>query len=124
MSDSFWVFLGLVLTAIVNGYVSLKTKKAVETTAADAANKLVMTNSATDSKLAKIDKTTNDVHTLVNSNMGTQLRLAAVALRRLADLTKEQADIDAATLAEEMLDAHVKKQEIVDSGGTTPNRIK
>lgn len=68
-----------------------------------------------DAKLNDIAKTGEKTHTLVNSNMGVQLRLNAVLSRRLADMTKEPADIDAANLAEQLLSAHEGKQSIVDT---------
>jgi len=66
-------------------------------------------------KMDILVKVANDTHTLVNSNMGVQLKISAVALRRVANLTKEPDDIAAADLAEKALSSHEAKQTIVDS---------
>ena len=59
----------------------------------------------------------DDIHTLVNSNMGTQLKLNSVLARRLADLPgATEADRTAATDAERMYNDHVAKQAVVDGG--------
>lgn len=54
------------------------------------------------------------IHTLVNANMGAQLKISAIALRRIADLTRLPGDISAAIIAEKLLYEHEAKQAIVD----------
>lgn len=66
-------------------------------------------------KLNAIAKTGEQVHTLVNSNMGTQLKLNAISLRRLATITNDPVDVDAAMLAEKLLKEHDAKQAAVDA---------
>jgi hypothetical protein len=66
----------------------------------------------------KSKKIIRDTHTLVNSRMGIQLRLTAVALHRLAIITKEPGDIEAAQLAQAQYDEHISQQSIVDAGKT------
>jgi hypothetical protein len=66
-------------------------------------------------KLNSIQKTGETVHTLVNSNMGTQLKLNAISLRRLATITNNPVDVDAAMLAEKLLKEHEAKQAVVDA---------
>jgi hypothetical protein len=61
-------------------------------------------------------KTTEAVHVLVNSAMSKALNVAAVALRRVATLTKESEDEKAARLAEAAYRDHEAKQRIVDQG--------
>ena len=68
---------------------------------------LQATNKTQDQKLSSI-------HTLVNSNMGAQLKISAIALRRVADLTKHPNDVAAADVAEKLLDEHEAKQATVD----------
>lgn len=70
-------------------------------------------------RLGKIAKTAESVHTLVNSAMGSQLKLNAVATRRLAMLTNAPVDVDAAELAAKALKEHESKQATVD-GVDTP----
>lgn len=55
-----------------------------------------------------------DTHTLVNSNMGTQLKISAVALAQLAAYTKNPEDAKAAKIAQQALEAHEAKQKAVD----------
>ncbi len=64
----------------------------------------------------ELARVAHDTHTLVNSNMAVQLRLAAGFARRLADITKNPDDEQAAALAELALAEHLKKQAIVDAG--------
>jgi hypothetical protein len=82
----------------------------------------------TDAALSNLAKVAADtqmtgeaVHTLVNSAMSQQLKIAAVALRRLAEKTRgtEEGPEDekAANLAEEGFRQHEAKQMIVDQGG-------
>ena len=65
-------------------------------------------------KLTELAVTTDKVHTLVNSNMGLQLKISASALRRVAELTNDKADIDIATEAERLSKDHESKQATVD----------
>lgn len=72
-------------------------------------------NAQTDDKLNAIALVADKTHTLVNSNMGAQLRISAVALRRVADITKHPDDDAAANLAENVLKEHEAKQAVVDA---------
>jgi len=71
-------------------------------------------------KLTEIAKTSDAVHTLVNSNMGRELKISAVALRRINSMTHVPEDERIAKLAETALTDHETKQAVVDSGGTRP----
>ncbi len=73
------------------------------------------TTKATDAKLEKIENTANATHVLVNSNMGAQLKISAIALRRLAVNTKDPGDEAAAIVAEKALAEHQGKQDKVDT---------
>lgn len=82
---------------------------------------LAETTAIADEKLTELTKITlatqkqgEAIHTLVNSNMGIQLKISAVALRRIADMTQHTDDIKAAQVADDALAEHNKKQEIVD----------
>jgi len=72
------------------------------------------------SKLNDIAKTGQAVHVLVNSSMSTQLRVSKVALQRVAELTNNPADIEAALLAEHLFEEHERKQRIVDNAPGAP----
>lgn len=67
-------------------------------------------------KVQTISKSTDAVHTLVNSNMGVQLEISEIALGRLAKLPgASKEDIAAWEKARNLLAAHVANQAIVDS---------
>jgi hypothetical protein len=66
-------------------------------------------------KLDRISETGEKTHTLVNSNMGAQLKLNATVTHRLAMLTGDPVDEEAAVLSKKMLDEHEAKQAVVDS---------
>lgn len=59
----------------------------------------------TDKKKAEavenLTKITQDTNTLVNTRTLSQLKITSIQLQRLADLTKEPADIEAARIAKE-----------------------
>jgi hypothetical protein len=63
---------------------------------------------------SSVDAKLTDVHTLVNGAMSTQLRLAKVALRRVADLTGHPDDVEAAVAADLAYREHEAKQAVVD----------
>jgi len=97
MADVFWSGLFSTITAILLGYLSYRTN-------------------LQDTKLKKIEKTGEQTHILVNSNMAVQLKISAIALRRLANMPKAtEEDRVAADLAEKALIEHNLKQEHVDS---------
>jgi hypothetical protein len=87
MSDAFWNgAFGLAL-AIIGVFMELQRRK-----------------------LAKVEKTGDQTHALVNSASLVQLRLYAVAARRIAELTGDNDDIEAAKLATTLAREHELKQ--------------
>lgn len=60
------------------------------------------------------DKKLDTIHTLVNGAMSSQMKISAVALRRVADLSKHPDDIAAAELAETTYREHQSKQKDVE----------
>lgn len=68
-------------------------------------------------ELRVIKETGKDNHTLLNSNMGVQLKVTALALERIAEITKEPGDIIVAQAAREAYDAHIKSQKTIDDKG-------
>ncbi len=74
----------------------------------------------TEEQLDTVIETGDKVHTLVNANMGVQLKLNMVVTRRLANLTKGtpdgSADEEAAMIAQQMYVEHIAKQGVVDAG--------
>ena len=65
-------------------------------------------------RLQDIHSTGEKTHILVNSNMGIQLKLNAANARFKANTTNDPIDIEAAMLAERMLEQHEKHQAAVD----------
>jgi len=66
--------------------------------------------------LREMRKVVDDTHTLVNSNMGVQLKLAMELSEFKAMTTNKPEDIQGAMVARHQYEEHVKKQEIVDRG--------
>ena len=61
-------------------------------------------------------KEVNDAtHTLVNSNMGIQLKIAMGLADRIAKLTNTKEDIADSLDTKRIYDEHMKKQAVVDS---------
>jgi hypothetical protein len=116
--------LFVALTACYQAYLQLETNKLAKTAAvkveevATKAEKVKQTldesTKRTDGKLDNLAKTTDATHVLVNSASLVNLRLYAVAARRIATLTNDQADLEAAVLAEKLVTEHEKKQRTVD----------
>lgn len=136
MDNQFWPAMSVIIPSFFTGlmtvvlaYLSYRTKSAVEKAGLEAtkaateasmeaqkvSDQLKVTDNAVDIKLTDLKKVTTDTHTLVNSNMEKALMISAVALRRVANMTKEGGDIKAAELAEEALAEHRKKQVKVDA---------
>jgi nitrogen fixation/metabolism regulation signal transduction histidine kinase len=128
--DTLWPALAIIVPsfcsvfgAVVIAWMQNKTKQAVVSTGAAAATKveevkdtLQAANAATGAKLGGLEKVAKDTHTLVNSNMGVQLKLAAALSKRLADMTKATEDVAEAIRTEAMYQEHMAKQAIVDAG--------
>lgn len=120
-------FFTLVMTIVV-AWMGQRNKKAVETagaaatTAANSASaeaakvshSLKMNTTATDERLADLKVVTGDVLVHVNSGMEKVLRVAAVALRRVADMSRDSKDVLAAEVAERELAAHMEAQVKID----------
>jgi hypothetical protein len=105
--------------------------RVLQKNAVDAADKvetvrtqLLDTQSATHRQLQNIQRTSDDTHVLVNNNMAIQLKISAMALRRVADLTKEEGDQAAAQEAEKSLTEHLGKQAHVDEAIKLRNRAE
>ena len=68
-----------------------------------------------DAQRTRIEDTGKKTHILVNSNMSEQLKISALALRRVADLTGDQNDVMVAEAAESAYAGHESKQAVVDA---------
>jgi hypothetical protein len=92
-------------------------RAAIAATAVEQVKKdLTISQDVVNEKLDKAEKIAVMTHTLVNSNMGAQLKMHALLARRMADKTHEPDDISAAKQAERLLAEHEGKQAVVDQG--------
>ena len=62
--------------------------------------------------------TSAKIHILVNSSMGSQLRLSMLQSRRLFEITYSDSDKDLCEEAERLYVEHMRKQSVVDQIGT------
>ena len=86
---------------------SERKQKKVVSKAADVAEQL-------NRKLDEIQESTDNTHSLVNSNMAIQLNINYVLATRLAKITNDPKDIEVAEQALIARDDHMRKQAIVD----------
>lgn len=112
-------------TAVVKRDLEIQTKQVNQATTANAV-KIESQVQNVQSTLARVDgektaaldellKMAVSIQALVNGKWTIQLRLTAVALRRLAELTRLPEDIAAAVLAEKLLSEHIAQQSAADS---------
>lgn len=66
----------------------------------------------------EVKKTGDATHTLVNGSFTVQLKISLIALERLAEITGNPKDIEAAKIAHDQYDQHLSKQNVIDQGGT------
>lgn len=79
------------------------------------ADKLVVTEKATDAKLQDIAVVVDATHKLSNSKMGIALRTARDLTRRLAEISNDPNDLILAKEAKAQYDEHQRQQERVDA---------
>lgn len=127
MSDVVWQALIAAVVTLVLAWMQRATKKAVEgvkdanlvasdaatTRAAEVKTDLLKAASKVESQLERVEKlgvSTHTLsvanHTLLNGGMEIQLQIAALALRRVADMGGDELDIRAAEYAEQRLAEH------------------
>ena len=135
VSDVVWQAAIAGFVTLVLAYMSQRTKAAVDVAASDAAKKVKDVKNTLDTvtaerdehaekqdkKLEDIAKVGTAVHALVNSAMGAQLKIGALALRRVADDHKGNPDDQAAAdVAEKALKDHIAGQAIIDAKSGNP----
>jgi hypothetical protein len=118
VSDVVWQAAIAAVVTIALGWLQYRTKVAAEKAVEkvdEVKETLRSTESDHDVKFDALAKVTDKTHTLVNSRMGAQLRIAASALRRLAGqpgATPE--DVAIAEEAEKLSREHEAMQAKVD----------
>lgn len=110
VSDVVWNALIAGIVTVVLALIARKAERKVAEVKVDLEKATIKT----DKKLTNIAKVSESIHTLVNSNMGLQLRISMLALSRVAELTKHVKDIRAAKVAIKAYRAHEAKQKLVD----------
>ncbi len=101
----------MVAVGLFNSLQGVKAKAEVQQVAAT----LEQTKMVASAERAETLKGVQAIHTLVNSNMGAQLKVSAVALRRVAEYSSHPDDVAAADMAERQLRDHEAKQATVDA---------
>jgi sensor domain CHASE-containing protein len=71
----------------------------------------------TNKKQNSIKSVVDDTHTLVNSQMGTALKVNVATLTALYEVTKKPEHLRLLNEARDTLENHNRKQAIVDGGG-------
>lgn len=114
--------LAVALTLFGNIYLQYQQAKVETTRALEAAlnvkkvkEALQISDIKTNGKLNDIKETGETVHKLVNANMGAQLKISYLALKRVAELTQNEDDIAARDIAKKLLEEHEEKQRMVDA---------
>lgn len=74
-----------------------------------------------DKKSEEAKKVNDATHTLVNSNMGVQLKIAMRLAEKVAKLTKKKEDIEDAKATKRLYEEHMAKQSQVDESEKSEN---
>lgn len=112
VSDVVWqALIAGIVTCVLAG-IQVYAARKVEQVRVD----LKTSTADTTEKLDEIAEVGNQTHVLVNSSMTAQLKISALALRRISVLTNDPEDEAAAALAEKLLKEHSAKQKTVDDG--------
>ena len=98
-----------VTTATVKEAIAVKDALKVSDEVAKAARDKLQTS------MDETKATGDKIHILVNSSMSAQLKISMIALRRIAAMTGNADDIQAAEIAEQLFHEHELKQSMVDS---------
>lgn len=106
--------VGIVLTNVVREFRATKREKLTRENLEDVKSTLQHNNSDTETKFRRLEKTADATHVLVNSRMGNILARHARLARRMADKTKDPADIKDADEAEKLSKEHNERQAIAD----------
>jgi len=107
------------LTVSFGGIITLLVARLTQSSAhaatkvEEAAVKVEEVKSVLETTTNNTDQKLNAIHTLVNGAMTAQMKIGAIALRRLAILSGDDDDVKAADLAETAYREHEAKQVVV-----------
>lgn len=114
---AFFGFLTTITTSVA-AYYMLRLKQQQDASVIEVSKvktTLETTTAVASTKLSAIAVVADATHKLVNSSMSIQLRIASVALRRVADITKDTHDEEIAAEAEAQYAIHEAQQSVVDA---------
>jgi hypothetical protein len=104
--------LAVVITAPIMLYLQIQSKKQSMSNAVEIEK--------TAKKVDAVQALGKETHTLVNSNMGTQLLVTSTLAQRVADLTNNPVDALVAKETRQKYDDHQARQATVDNAGKNP----
>lgn len=100
------------IATLVNTQMSLRAAAKVE----EVKLQLRINEEKSDRKLSTVVETTDKTLALTNSNMLSQLKVTALALRQFANQSGNPKDAEIATAAEALRDEHIRQQAKIDAG--------
>lgn len=110
-------FIAQIVLQVMAKFEAREIKDRLAHTAREVKDDLLVATTKADEKFAELIKTGDKTHGLVNSNHLAQLKISAIALRRLVVALGEKAtteDEAAAREAERLFKDHEAKQAVVD----------
>lgn len=109
-------FLGTVFTGMMTYFMrrSDQRAEAKKLEVQLVADRLAASDKINELKLQNIANVVDATHTLSNSKMGNALRINKIVTKRLAELSKDPADMEIAKEAELQYNEHQKQQAKVD----------
>lgn len=121
------VGVGGVITSVVNLVLGFLERKAAARRAIETAKKVEEVKTTLEEstvvqaeRIEELKKVADETHTLVNNNMGVQLKLNMELSRWKADQGNDPAHIRDAEQAEKLYNEHMEKQAVVDSTKPSP----
>ncbi len=116
ISDQAWNALIAAITGLVLALIQVVTSQRNKTAIDESSRKADVHADVAASKLEKNTEVTEATHVLVNNNFAVQLQAISVLSHRLAVLTRDPLDVEAADTADRLLAEHLAKQSVVDQG--------
>ena len=110
------VMFTLVRTSIATASALKASSDATDQKTEEVKQALLVSNTEQIRQLGEIQAVGETTHTLVNSQHGLALRSLATALAKIAEISGQDADKQAALDAESIAQEHERKQSVLDQG--------
>lgn len=120
--EDLWKEVIALLAAVVLATIQLWNRQAIMRTAREAQEERENVKATLETVTYETDSKLNVIHDLVNKAHGEALRLAVGSTRRLAEITKDPADIETARDAQRLYDDYLAKQGLADIRSKTRAR--